>query len=53
MENIREKTEELFNSLKRGESFSKEMQEEVRRTLEDLKKQYIEYHQKNKRPTIS
>lgn len=43
---IRKRTESLFNSLKRKETFSKEIQEQIESELEKLRKQAIEFNKK-------
>lgn len=43
---FRKRTESLFNSLKRKETFSKEIQEQIESELEKMKKQAIEFNKK-------
>lgn len=48
---MKKRTESLFNSLKRKETFSKEIQEQIESELEKMKKQAIEFNKKKGKET--
>lgn len=50
MEDIKKRTENLFNSLKRKETFSKEIQEQIANELDRLRKEAIEYNKREGKP---
>lgn len=47
-QNVREQVNDIFASLKKGETFSSEMTELIKKELERVSKEAIEYNKKKR-----